>query len=70
MGLLKKYRVEANAYKNNRGSDNYLGIGGGDMSGLNNLVGQNGVIDNARLIELEKKLIENHLEKMKMADDK
>jgi hypothetical protein len=64
-GLLKKYRAEVNAAKN-AGNGARLA---NDLSGNANASGI-AANDNGKLIELEKKLIENHLEKMRQADGK
>jgi len=58
IGLLRKYRVELNA-----------GISG---MGAGRAIGGNDVADNYNLkvAELEKKLIEENLEKMRFTDDK
>ena len=53
IGLLKKYRAEINSAKNNN----------------NNVVNGNNQLftgdESGKLVELEKKLIENHLDKMR-----
>lgn len=56
IGLLKKYRVEINSAKNN---NNTIG-----NMGMNNFSPRSGD-DSGKLVELEKKLIENHLDKMR-----
>jgi len=56
IGLLKKYRGEINSVKNN---NNTIG-----NMGMNNFPPRSGD-DSGKLVELEKKLIENHLDKMR-----
>ena len=56
IGLLKKYRGEINSVKNN---NNTIG-----NMGMNNFSPRSGD-DSGKLVELEKKLIENHLDKMR-----
>jgi len=55
IGLLKKYRAEINTAKNNS-NNQIVGVGGNN---------QNTGDESGKLVELEKKLIENHLDKMR-----
>jgi len=58
IGLLRKYRVELNAGQSGMGAGR--AIGGNDVADNYNL----------KVAELEKKLIEENLEKMRFTDDK
>ena len=60
IGLLRKYRVELNSGMSGLGAGGRGGVGSQDISDNYNL----------KIAELEKKLIEENLEKMRFTDDK
>ncbi|KRX05294.1 P-loop containing nucleoside triphosphate hydrolase [Pseudocohnilembus persalinus] len=70
IGLLKKYRAEVNSVKNNKLGNSMIGVDQSLMQNQLQLGKGQMYNDRGEVVELEKKLIENHLDKMRQADDK